>query len=109
MSCGVGLRCSLALALLWLWCRRAAVVLVQALAWEPPDATCAALNQKGGGVEMARLLQGQRLPGWISRQYRGEGSLRDIITDCRLEIEYRESKKPGSRSSRHGAVVNESD
>ena len=38
MSCGVRCRCSLALTLLWLWCRLAAVVLIGPLAWELPYA-----------------------------------------------------------------------
>ena len=37
MSCGVGLRCGLDPALLWLWCRP--------LAWEPPYAAGAALEE----------------------------------------------------------------
>ena len=39
MSCGVGRRCSLSLALLWLWGRPAATALSGPLAWEPPYAT----------------------------------------------------------------------
>ena len=35
MGCGVGHRHGLALALLWLWCRPAAVAPVRPLAWEP--------------------------------------------------------------------------
>ena len=36
MSCGVSGRRILDLALLWLWCRVAAVAPIQPLAWEPP-------------------------------------------------------------------------
>ena len=46
MSCGVGHRHCLDLALLWLWCRLAAAALVGLLAWEPPYATGAALKSK---------------------------------------------------------------
>ena len=35
VSCGVGCRRGLDPALLWLWCRPAAVALIQPLAWEP--------------------------------------------------------------------------
>ena len=35
VSCGVDLRCGSDLALLRLWCRPAAVVLIRLLAWEP--------------------------------------------------------------------------
>ena len=34
------------LALLWLWCRPAAVAPIRSLGWEPPYATCAALRSK---------------------------------------------------------------
>ena len=46
MSCGVGHRCSLDPALLWLWCRPAAVTLIRALAWELPYAVNGALKKK---------------------------------------------------------------
>ena len=36
MSCGAGCRCSSDLVLLWLWCRPAAIALIQPLAWKPP-------------------------------------------------------------------------
>ena len=42
MSCGVGHRCSLDPAWLWLWLRLAATALIRPLAWEPPYATRAA-------------------------------------------------------------------
>ena len=45
MSCGVGRRCSLALALLWRWHRPAAVAPIQPLSWEPPYAMGAALKK----------------------------------------------------------------
>ena len=43
-SCGVGHRCGLDLALLWLWHKPAATALFRPLAWEPPFATGAALK-----------------------------------------------------------------
>ena len=46
MSCGVGRRHGSDPALLWLWCRTAAIVPIRPLAWEPPDATGAALEKK---------------------------------------------------------------
>ena len=46
MSCGIGHRCILDLALLWLLCRLAAVALIQPLSWESPYAAGAALNIK---------------------------------------------------------------
>ena len=38
MSCGIGRRHGLDRWLLWLWCRLAAVAMIQPLAWEPPYA-----------------------------------------------------------------------
>ena len=46
MSRGVGRRHGLDLALLWLWCRPAAVVPIRPLAWKSPCAVDAALKQK---------------------------------------------------------------
>ena len=46
MSCGVGHRCGLDLALLSLWCRPAATALIGPLAWEPPYATGVALKRQ---------------------------------------------------------------
>jgi len=46
MSCGIGCRCSLNLALLWLEHRPAAVALNRPLAWEPPYAVGEALKKK---------------------------------------------------------------
>ena len=46
VSCGVGRRCGLGLALLWMWCRLAAVALIRPLAWEPPYVAGAALKSQ---------------------------------------------------------------
>ena len=45
MSCGLGHRRSLDLALLWLWRRPATTALMRPLAWEPPYALGAALEK----------------------------------------------------------------
>ena len=45
MSCGVGCRCSLDLALLWPWCKPVATAPIGPLAWEPPYAVGAALKK----------------------------------------------------------------
>ena len=45
MSCGVGCRCGLDPALLWLWSRPVATAPIRPLAWEPPYASGAALNK----------------------------------------------------------------
>ena len=36
LNCGIGHRCGLDLALLWLWHRLAATALIRPLPWEPP-------------------------------------------------------------------------
>ena len=46
MSCGVGGRCSLDPALLWLWHRPVATAPIRPLAWELPYATVMALKSK---------------------------------------------------------------
>ena len=46
MSCSAGLRCSLDMALLWPWCRPAAVALIESLDLEPPYAMGVALKGK---------------------------------------------------------------
>ena len=38
MGCGVGCRCGSDPALLWLWCRQAAMAPIRPPAWEPPYA-----------------------------------------------------------------------
>ena len=48
MSCGVGHRHGSNLALLWLWCMSAPVVLIGPLAWETSYATGSALKKKKG-------------------------------------------------------------
>ena len=45
VSCDVGHRCGLEPALLWLWCRPAAIAPIRPLAWEPPHAMGAALDK----------------------------------------------------------------
>ena len=45
MSCGVGCRSGLDLALLWLWYRPAATARIRPLAWESPYAEGAALEK----------------------------------------------------------------
>ena len=46
MSCGIDRKHGLDSALLWLWCRPAATVLIQPLTWEPPYAMGAALKRQ---------------------------------------------------------------
>ena len=70
MSCGIGLRRSLDLALLWLWYRPMATALIQPLAWEPPYAVGMALEKakgqkKGGGGLYFHFALGQFLH-WTS-------------------------------------------
>ena len=69
MSCGVGHRHGLDLALLWLWCMPAATAPTRPLAWEPPGATGAALKKdqkkkKSGPFHQISLTLHPVLPCW---------------------------------------------
>ena len=57
MNCGVGHRGTLDPALLWLWCRLAAVVLIQPLPWELPYAMGVALKNKNKNKKRALKLK----------------------------------------------------
>ena len=46
MNCGIGHRCGSDLALLWLWCRLAAVAPISPPAWEPPYVVGVALKRQ---------------------------------------------------------------
>ena len=67
MSCGVGCRLGWDLALLWLWCRLAAVALIRPPAWEPPWALGAVLkSKKKGKKEKEKALREEKFKGWSS-------------------------------------------
>ena len=57
MSCGVGLRRGLDLALLWLWCRLAAIAPIRPLTWELPYAAHAALKTKQTNKQKTKDLK----------------------------------------------------
>ena len=57
MSCGVGRKLNLDLALLWLWCRPAVVAPIRPLAWERPYATGMALKEKKQKIELFQITQ----------------------------------------------------
>ena len=61
MSCNVGYRCGLDLALLWLWCRPAAEALIQPLAWELPYAAGVALKKKKKRKERKKKRKGKEI------------------------------------------------
>ena len=56
MSCGIGHRRCLDSALLWLWPRLVATVLIGPLAWEPPYAVGAALKDKKTKKQKTRTV-----------------------------------------------------
>ena len=56
VSYGVGRRCSSDLALLWLWCRLAAMAPIHPLAWEPPYAA-------GAAQEMSKRQKNKKING----------------------------------------------
>ena len=55
MSCGVGCRLGLDLALPWLWDRTAAAAPIGPLAWELPYATDAALKSNNNNNKKIKL------------------------------------------------------
>ena len=63
MSCGVGRRCSLDPALLWLWCKAVAPALIRLLAWEPPFASGVALKRQKTTTIKRVIGAGSRLRG----------------------------------------------
>ena len=71
MSCGVGHRCGLDPALLWLWRRPVATAPIGPLAWEPPYAAGAAqeiakrqkIKKKKGNLEFPLWLR------WLETQH----------------------------------------
>ena len=56
MSCGVGHRHGLDLALLWLWCRPVAAAPIIPLAWEPPCVMGAALKRQNTHTHTKKFL-----------------------------------------------------
>ena len=66
MSCGVGHRCGLDPAWLWLWRRPAATSQIQPLAWEPPYATGAALKRQKTKKEKEKKKSKKLLVLWAS-------------------------------------------
>ena len=57
MSCGADLRLGSDPALLWLWCRLAATILITPLTWEPPHAMGAALEKAKKKKKKIRWIQ----------------------------------------------------
>ena len=55
VSCGVGQRCGLDLALLWLWQRLAATAPIRPLTWEPPYAAGMALKRQKEQQQQKRI------------------------------------------------------
>ena len=60
MTCGVGGKHGLDLALLWLWCRPAATALICPLAWELPHASGATLKRLKKKEEEEKEQQQQK-------------------------------------------------
>ena len=56
MSCGVGHRHGLDLAMLWQWCKPAALGPIRPLAWEPPYAMGVTLKRQKTNKQKARRI-----------------------------------------------------
>ena len=67
VSCGVGCRLGLDLALLCLWCTPAAVALIQPLAWELAYATAAATQDLSRGFDLYHSSQQRRILNPLSK------------------------------------------
>ena len=68
MSWGVGCRCGLDLAQLWLWCRLAAVAPTRALAWEPPYAAVKSKKKKGQVKSNEETTRQSQVKGQFTKQ-----------------------------------------
>ena len=77
MRYGVGHRRSPDLALLWLWCRPAAVALIRPLAWEPPHAAGAALQRQ---EKKRKRFRNQGWRYWKASHNRLMGYPRNLAT-----------------------------
>ena len=78
MSCGVGRRCGLDPALLWLWCRPAAAASIGPLAWEPPYAAGAA--QEMAKSQKAKKKKKKKREGQRRRSHHGKLGKRSTAT-----------------------------
>ena len=89
MSCGVGHRHSLHPALLWLWCRPAAVALTRPLAWEPPYAWGVALKRQKT-KKIANVWNGQTyrsvLIQWILLR-----NIKEALIHCTIWMNHKEN------------------
>ena len=72
MSCGVGHRLRLDLALLWLWHRLVAVAPIRPLAWEPPYAAGVALK----GQKTKKEKEKKKKKRKKKKNYQFQGSMR---------------------------------
>ena len=64
MSCDVGHRLGLDLALLWLWCRTAAVAPIRPLVREPPYAMGAGIKDKERKKKGKEMWPSLSFPSW---------------------------------------------
>ena len=76
MSCGVGCRCSLDTALLWLWHRPLATAPIPPLAWEPPYAFLGSGPRKGKKTKKKKKVRSasQVLCSYCLWSYKARGS-----------------------------------
>ena len=79
MSCGVGRRCSLDLALLWLWRRLAGVALIRPLDWTSICHGCGPKKQKQKKTRHFRHLRLRNLVVFFCGKMQGLGSLTSFL------------------------------
>ena len=83
MSCAVDCRLGSDPALLWLWCRPAAIAPIRLLAWEPPYAVGSGprkdkktkrqqqQQQQKKGLKLIKLEMKKEKLQWTSQKYKG--------------------------------------
>ena len=67
MSCGVGHGHGLDPALLWLWCRPAALAPIRPLTWELPHGTGVVLKRKKEKESESHLIDNKKSKKWRSK------------------------------------------
>jgi len=90
MSCGIGRRHGLDRWLLWLWCRLAAVAMIQPLAWEPPYAV-------GGSPKKTK--QKQNKTSDVTKKETDSQMQRTNLPEGRGEDQYRDRRLRGTNIS----------
>ena len=88
VSCGLGYRCGSDLALLWLWCRLAAVAPIRPLAWELPYAASASLKNKTNKQTKVTAIFIESLLGSSAESYYIPYFPNNLFTNSSIDTEF---------------------